>query len=183
MTVREVVLQAARVLELETRIMEYIDDGEDYAEHEAKLLLGCFHAVECNLALNYLPLYAEDTLRTTTGRLEFSAFENSPVKIIGVTDENGDPVQYTLYPKYLKTKVGTMSVTYTYTPSEKTWEEESDFSSLMPDRVLVYGILAEYCLIVGRYDDAAEWDKKYKAEVESVFKKRTCQRLSSRRWV
>ena len=183
MLVREVIMQAAQVLGIEKGILSYLDGDDEIYEKDLKQLLGCFHGVECSLALNYLPLYAEDTLHTTTGRIEYESLRYSPVLIISVTDEQGNPVPYTLYPTYIKLKAGTWKVTYTYTPMEKGVGEECDFTLLVSDRMLVYGVLAEYCLAEGRYEDAAEWDKKYKAEIESIFRKRTCQRISSRRWV
>ena len=183
MTVRDMILHAARILGIEQGVIAYWDDEEYTYEKDAKLLESCFYSVENNLALNYIPLYAEDTLHTSTGRLEYSALEYSPVRIVSVTNEKDEAVPYTIYPKYLKTQLGTFKVTYTYLPPQKELDDMSEFSLLISDMMLVYGILAEYCLAEGRYEDAAEWDKKYKAEIESIFRKRTCQRIRSRRWV
>ena len=145
MKVKDIVLAAAKALGLYDGVVAYFDNGEETLKREAELLLACFNRVECSLALEYLPLYAEDELLTVTERLEFSSFTYSPVRILSVEDGEGNPVKYKLYPKYLKAQAGHCKVTYTYTPNEKGIEEESDFSLLTSETLFVHGVLAEYC--------------------------------------
>ena len=183
MKVKEIVVAAAKALGIEKGISDYLSGVDATMEREEKLLENCFNLVECGLALDYLPLYAEDTLRTTTERLEYSSFTYPPVRVLSVTDLKGNPVAYTVYSKYLKVTPGTLRVVYTYTPAAKEAEDESDFGVLASKHLLVYGVLAEYCLAEGRMEEAAEWDKKYKAAIKSAYHERPCQRLSSRRWV
>lgn len=183
MKVKDIVLAAAQTLGLYEGVAAYFDEGKTELEREAKLLLACFNRVECSLALEYLPLYAEDELLAVTNRVEFAALNYSPVRILGVEDGQGNPVNYKLYPKYLKAQAGICKVTYTYTPNEKDIDEESDFSLLAAEPTLVYGVLTEYCTAEGRFEEASVWDKKYKEAVEAAFKTRACKRLSSRRWV
>jgi len=183
MKVKDIVLAAARSLGIYDGVEAYYA-GEDMSlEREGELLLSCFNLVECGLALEYIPLYAEDELLTTINRLEFSALKNNPVRIVEVTDADGNAVSYKVYPKFLKVPAGRCKVTYTYTPNAKTIEDESDFGVLAADSLFVYGILAEFCTAEGRLEEATAWEKKYKQAIESLFKTRTCKRLQSRRWV
>lgn len=183
MKVKDIVLSAAQVLGIQEGVASYFDGSAETFKREGELLLACFNAVECGLALEYLPLYAEDELLTPTKRLEFSSFTYAPVRILNVADQKGNAVAYTLYPKYLNAQVGRLKVTYTYTPDKKDIDGESDFSLLVADTLFVYGVLAEYCMAEGRFEEASEWDKKYKEAIESVIRTRSCKRLSSRRWV
>ncbi|MBQ7948284.1 MAG: hypothetical protein IJ284_00840 [Clostridia bacterium] len=183
MNVKDIVLAAAQSLGIKTGVSAYFDSGDTACEREAELLLSCFNLVESGLALDYLPLYAEDTLRSANGKVEFSSFAYSPVRILDVTDSKGNAVAYTLYAKYLKAQSGTLKITYTYTPNKKGIDEESDFDLLTGDHVFVYGVLAEYCLAENMFEEAAAWDKKFKDSIEVIFHTRKCQRLSSRRWV
>lgn len=183
MKVKDIVFAAAKTLGLYEGVAAYFDEGESTLEREAELLLDCFNRVENSLALEYLPLYAEDELLTVTNRLEFSSFTYAPVRILGVEDAEGNPVKYTLYPKYLKAQVGHCKVTYTYTPDKKEIDGESDFALLTAESLFVYGVLTEYCMAEGRFEESSLWEKKYKEAIEAAFKTRTCKRLSSRRWV
>lgn len=183
MKVKDIVMAAAQALGFAEGVETYFDGKSETLKREAELLLACFNRVECSLALEYLPLYAEDELLTVTERLEFSSFTYSPVRILSVEDGEGNPVKYKLYPKYLKVQAGHCKVTYTYTPNEKGIDEESDFSLLTGDSMFIHGTLAEYCAAEGRFEEAAIWDKKYKEGIEAAFRGKACKRLSSRRWV
>lgn len=183
MKVKDIVLSAAKALGIEKGVSAFFDENNGEFQREAELLLSCFNNVECALALDYIPLYAEDTLRTVTERLDFSAFSHAPVRIVEVKDTEGNLVEFTLFPKYLKAGKGTFRVTYTYTPDAKTIEDESDFGLLSGSSMLVYGLLAEYSLAEGRFQEADQWDKRYKRAIESTYRSRPCKRIESRRWV
>ena len=183
MKVTDVVLSAAQTLGIEAGVSAYYERGEETFKREAELLLACFNRVEGSLALEYIPLYAEDELLTTGDRIEFSSLTYSPVRIVGVEDGAGNPVKYKLYPKYVKAQSGRIKVIYTYTPEEKDVEAESDFSIKINESLFAHGILAEYCMAEGRFEEANYWEKKYKKAIEAVFLGKPCVRLASRRWV
>ena len=183
MKVKDIVLVAARTLGIYHGVSAYFEEEDSSLEREANLLLSCFNRVECALALEYVPLYAEDELLTIADILEFSALNYAPVRILGVTDAEGNPLPYKIYPKYIKVQAGHCKVTYTYTPNEKKIDEESDFGVLSANSLFVYGVLTEYCMAEGRFEESATWEKKYKESIEALFRMRSCKRLKSRRWV
>lgn len=183
MKVKDIILSAATRLGISDGVSAYYENGDGTCEREAELLLSCYNSVEAELALDYLPLHAEEVLRTTTGALQFSVFSHSPVRILSIKNEKGENVEYSIYPKYVKTGAGTYTITYTYTPEKKTIDEEGEFGISMPEQLLLYGVLAEYCMAEGMFEDASAWDKKYKDAIETVYKIGTCTRLQSRRWI
>lgn len=183
MTVRETVLLAAKILGIDEGVNAYFDGESNEMQAQAERLLSAFHLAECSLALDYIPLHAEDEVYAMSGRVDFSALENSPVRILGVTDIYGEPIAYTLYSKYLKTASGVVKVQYTYTPSVKELDDECAFDMLCSDSIVVYGLLAEYCLGVGLVAEAAEWDRKWKDLIATIYHTEKCKRFSSRRWV
>ena len=60
MKVKDIVLVAARTLGIYHGVSAYFEEEDSSLEREANLLLSCFNRVECALALEYVPLYAED---------------------------------------------------------------------------------------------------------------------------
>ena len=183
MKVEEIVLSAAKLLGIYDGVSAYLYDDDENMEREANLLLSCFNLVESALALDYLPLHAEETLRTATGRLEFSSFNYAPIRIVKVADANGNVEPYTLYPQYLKTRAGEWVVTYTYTPNAKEMGDDSDYGFMGASHLFIYGVMAEYCLSEGRLEESTMWEKKFKEAIESIYHTKSCERLSSRRWV
>ena len=183
MKVLDILLEAADLLGIKDGIAAYYSEDSDEFEVQGKQLLTWFHLAECALALEYIPIYAEDDLLTSTGRLEFSDFTYAPVRIVEVRNGADEVIPYTLYPKYLKAEAGRLKVTYCYTPAVKTIEDDSDFAMLTSPLVLVYGTLVQYCLANGMLHEAAVWDKKWKDSVEYLNYTKKCKRLGSRKWI
>ena len=184
MLVKECMELAAVKLGLEDTLQTYFEKlGTEEDNKKAELLLTCFNIVENELALDYFPLLAEDTLVSSGGVIEFSALIKPAVRITKVTDEWGNSVPFQLFPSYLKTQPGKVCVTYTYAPEKKTSSGASDFSSSISARLIAYGMAAEYTMATGLFEDAAVWDKKYKESIRAAYRLQKCERIRSRRWV
>ncbi len=182
MTVKEVVMLAAEELRIASEVAEYFDGISTVGEEKAKLLLTCFNVVENELALDYLPLTAEEKLNSATGQIHFSQLKNSPVRILQVKNANGVTLDFTLFPKYLKTQKGIVYVSYTYTPATKTIDDESDFAINISSRLIAYGIAAEYTMAMGEFGESSLWDKKYKDAIEAAYQMKSGGKIASRRW-
>ena len=183
MTVKKAVLAAATELGIVDEVQAYIDGTSEEGQKQTELLLHCFNIVENELALDYLPLQAEDTFSTNTGVISYQQLLHSAVRILRVTNVDGESVKFFIYPEYLKTQPGEVKVVYTYTPKTKTLTEESDFVLYVSSRLFAYGMAAEYALATGLYEEAAIWDKKYKEAIEATYRTAPCKRIQSRRWV
>ncbi len=183
MTVKELIVAAAISLGIAENVNAYLENGDSVGQKDTERLLECFNLVENELALDYLPLYAEETLQSATGSIDFSALSKAAVRILQVTDEWGNSVKYRLFPDYLKTQPGKLLISYTYTPKRKELGEESDFVLQASSRLFAYGMAAEYSLMTGRYEEAAIWDKKYKEAIDAAYRARPCERIKSRSWV
>lgn len=182
MKVKDIILTAANELGIGTEMAAYYSGSATAGEEDAHLLLHCFNLVENELALDYLPLYAEDTLETTSGQLYYSLLKNTPVRILSVENEQGKSIRFDLYTEHLKTEPGTVKVRYTYTPKKKMISDSSDFTLLASERLIAYGIAAEYTLAMGRFEESAIWDKKYKEAINAAYALRPTKKMRSRRW-
>ena len=183
MKVKDIILMAADLLGIKSGIVEYFNEDDWSMEKQAERLLASFHLAECSLALDYVPLHREDQVYAMAGKVEYSDLTASPVRILGVTDIYGEPIAYTQYSKYLKTTPGVVLVHYTYTPRVKGIDDDTDFDLLSSDSVLVYGTLSEYCLGEGLITEAAEWERKWKDLIATIYHTGKCKRLGSRRWI
>ncbi len=183
-TVKDAIKEAAQLLGISQEVERYLE-GEASSEGEegVKLLLRCFQRVENELALDYLPLLAEDEIVSSTGVVRYSDLHDEPARILCVENEWGDSIKYKLFPTYLKAAAGKIKVIYAYAPTEKEVEDDSEYTTLVSQRLLVYGMAAEYSLAVGELTAASVWDKKYKEGIRAACKSSPCKRLRSRRWI
>ncbi len=183
-TVRDAVLTAAEMLGLDESVRAYLDgESNPEGEEDTKRLLSCFQTVENELALDYLPLTAEEIVVTADGRIPYAQFTRSIAQVLCVEDEWGDSLKYKLFPAHLETQAGKVRVFYAYTPAKKTLEDASDFQTGASLRLFGYGIAAEYALAAGELTSASAWDVKYKNAIRAAYRIRPCKKIKSRRWV
>ena len=182
MTVKEIILAAASELGIFKEVEGYFTYNSANGEEQAKALLRAFNLVENEIAMDYLPLLAEEEMQSDTGAIHYSSLSREPVRVIGVWDEWDNPVAFTLFPDYLKTQPGKVRVRYTYLPKEKTFQDESDFTLQASVRLFAYGVAAEYSLASGFFEEAAVWDKKYKDAIKAAYSAKPPRRIRSRRW-
>ena len=182
MTVKDVIALAAEELGIGDVVKAYLGGDKSQGEAETKALLRCFNLVENEVALDYLPLFAEDTVFTETGAVEYSALTKEAVRILSVKDSSGNSVKYKIFPSYLSAQAGELVIRYTYTPTAKTLDDESDFLLLVSDRLLAYGMAAEYCFSCGLYDEGEAWNKKYKDALKAAYRAKPAKVMRSRRW-
>ncbi len=182
-TVKEALRAAADHLGMYERIEGYLNGTSSDAATEVEALLRCFNIVESELAFDYLPLYAEETVESETGVVPYAQLSGSVVRVVNVEDEWGNQAPFRLFPTYLKTQGGRLKIRYTYSPTKKNLNDESDYHLHVSARLFGYGIAAEYSLALGLFEESAVWDKKYKDAIAAVYNVKPCRVIRSRRWV
>lgn len=183
MTVLETIKATATALGIAKEVNDYLEGVSTDGEADTNALLRCFNIVENELALDYLPLTCEESFETDTGVLYFSELSRGVVRLLKITDESGEELSFRLFPEYVKTQAGTITVRYTYAPKEKTFLDDSDFTLYASVRLFVYGMAAEFSLAKGLFEEAAVWDAKYKEAIAAAYRSRPCKKIRSRRWV
>lgn len=182
MTVKEVLLTAAFELGMADGVQAYLDGTSQESKAEVESLLKCYNLVENELALDYLPITAEDEVWTDTGVVYFSELAQRVVRIVRITDAWGNETPFTLYPEYVKTQPGRVKISYTYVPKEKTLDAECEHMRYVSERLMAYGIATEYALASGLFEEAAVWDKKYKDAIAAAYRAKPKAKIHSRRW-
>lgn len=161
-------------------------EAERTAEEEEaiKTMLYCFNAVENELARSYFPLINGESIEAVSGKVNFSDFSYSPVKITAVKC-GGKPVQYSLKPQYIATDADSVWVEYWYVPAVKTIDDDSEYDGTEVGELLVaYGAASEYCLINGESSAAELWESKYRDAIDKSRRTHRRKRfIPPRRWV
>ena len=152
---------------------------------EAAALLRCYRLVENEVALDHLPLRAQDTLLPVDGYVQFSDFSHSPVDVIEVRDAQGSKTEFEVLASrlYVGTGSGSVTIEYTYVPEQPKISDETAFSDKVSARLLAFGVANEYLLTAGRYAEAAVWEKKYRDALAAAGLSRRKLCVRARRWV
>lgn len=184
--VKDTMILAAQMLGIDETVESYLQGQTTImGERETEVLLRCFQTVENEIAIDYIPLIDEVEITTATGVISYADFPHSLASILSVTDERGEPVQYHIYAAYLQLEAfkGKVRIVYTYVPTEKTVDGESDFTFGASKRLIAYGMAAEYALITGELTAANAWSVKYKEALAAAQKLPKVGKIQSRRWI
>ncbi|MBO5328015.1 MAG: hypothetical protein J6B04_02440 [Clostridia bacterium] len=169
MLVKNVIISALTALERHD-ICSCLKDGASLSVENAQTvetLMHCYNAVEDELARLYFPLIDEYETETDNGEVQYADFPNVPIKILAIT-ANGKKVKFKLSVKHLKTCAKNVRVRYAYSPKKKTIEEQCEVLNTVGERLISYGVLAEYCLICGLLESAESWESKYREEIRAL---------------
>ena len=184
MKVESVVFLAADFLGLRDcveRVLEGDWEGNDYIIYTG--LLRWYNLVETEVATDYLPLVCEEIVVCEDGKVAYEKFSRKPAYIIGAFDNYGEKVKIRLFPTYFAAAKGTYTVRYAALPIEKTIDDECEWALPITERVIAYGLAAEYCIQNGLYAEQAVWEKKFKSGLAAACKQRGGKTVKVGGWV
>lgn len=144
-------------------------------------LIECTNLVLCELAEEYLPLTTKETLFVNE-IVPYTQFCKSPLQIISAY-QNGN-IKYVYRPNGVDFGVtGNVDVEYSYRPENKEFLDEVEIGSgQLSERILAYGVCAEYCLLSGDYEESQIWDKRYKDNLLGALSKKSEMTVKNRKW-
>ncbi len=165
MTVKEIIKQSAIFLNA-NEIVNYLVKGtaENFSNllEEVNLLVNCYNVVAEEIASSHCRFKAVESFSPKNNRVTLGEFLYNPLAIINVFDKNGVKVNANILPTEIITDLPFITVEYYYIPSIKTLDDISDFKdTFIKKRTLAYGIVTEYLLIKGSYEEASLWHEKY----------------------
>lgn len=187
MKVKDVICEALRLVG-RNDAADAISAGSELTDEVARLNRACLtylNAVFDELARGYFPLDAEEDMSSRNGTFPFSGFSRKPLEIKRVT-EGGKPVKWHISPDYLIASGNNIRVYYTYVPSPLTAADECEYPVFaVGERLIEYGIAAEYFLVLGDATSSAVWEDKYRREIENLlFRSPVVKgRIPPRRWI
>lgn len=144
-----------KVKEVIDKCIELLD--VDYTKED---LLECFNVIENELALDYLPLY--HTHKCNSTKVYYTELEYNPVRIVSCN------CKFKLYPEFITSKEVITEVVYSYTPNAKTMYDECSYDEKFLN-CLTYGMITEYFIRQGFFEEAILWGRRYKNELQAWY--------------
>lgn len=186
MTVKEVIIETLRLVGRED-VADAVSAGGQLDEEMTRLkraFITYLNAVLDELARGYFPLdYVED-MSAEDGRYAFTAFSKPPLKIRKVIC--GDKkVRWRLSPDALVADSPEITVTYEYAPSALSEDDEFSYPVFaVGERLVSYGMAAEYYLVMGDASASELWENRYRSEIELLLSHSNVRgRIPPRRWI
>ncbi|MDD3831558.1 MAG: hypothetical protein PHW00_02750 [Clostridia bacterium] len=152
------------------------------ANKPLSLLVSCANIVLAEIANEYVPLVYKEDVNCVNGTVAYSTFAKDMLSVLRISDSNGARVRYRYRPDGIdidSNKVCT--VVYSYRPIYADFLDDVQVGkSVITERIIAFGTIAEYYLLTGKYEDAVLWDKRYKDSLLAVSGKKGEIRVKSR---
>lgn len=126
---------------------------------DTAVLKRCANLVLGNVAANYIDCEAVQAFTVNNERINYSEFSKTFLKVKSVKIGNS-LVDYSLFVDYVAVPNGKVVVTYCYVPFFLSDTEEIVVPGLS-EQCFVYGVLTEYAIISGMYNEAKVWGEKF----------------------
>lgn len=183
MKVKNVVAGAARLI-LRGELADKIENGTTLTteeQNEVNQLIRAYNLTLNEVATEYLSLTAEEMLLGK--EILFSSLNHPPLKIVSVTDARGEKVAFTVLADRIKLyKFGKYTVRYDYIPQNKVLTDDFDYEkSKVGERAFIYGVASEFCIMAGRYEEAANYRSKFEKAATSPLS-RGGKKIKGRIW-
>ena len=174
MKIKDVVKTTALLLGKEKLYMALLsENGIDSTDNEilalADVMTRLSNLVITELATSYILMKKREKVNFVGGAINYSNLSETPIKILGVYDANGNSYTFTVHPDRLTAPTNCAIIEYAYKPANYDLDSvigynESDLSL----RTLALGLAAECCIVEGRFDEAVMWHKRFEESVERI---------------
>ena len=182
MKVLDVILTAVKILG-DDNLYQYLSDENSQVvgyENDSDLLLVAYNQALTSLSA-YFPFSYSETFSPENGAIKYEKFTYNPYKILSVTPKNS----YSKF-KILPTEIlcdSDILVEYNYFIESQSCEDEFPYSnSVVNGLTISYGILAEYLLYKGRYDESLTYNDKFISAIKSLASYKKKSKIKSREW-
>lgn len=170
-----------------SEIVEGIDNGVTEASNlvvkTINTLVDLTNLVISELSTTYVPLVCSEKVKVVNGQVTYGSLKNKALRIRDVYLTDGQEIMYKKYFDHISVSADTVVVEYEYLPVTYGLTDEIDYKEKdVTVRTLAYGVLAEFSISEGRFDEAVTWHKRYvDALAESCFPKNS--QIKNRDWL
>lgn len=131
-------------------------------DEEINTIIKCINMIVSEIASDYMPIVHSEKIQTVAGAIPYDALSKKLINLKKVS-KNGSKIVAKMYPNEILTKEsGYVDVEYYFMPNEITLGDKIELSPRVTTLLLTNGVLGEYCLLQGRYEDSMFYDKRYR---------------------
>jgi hypothetical protein len=185
MIVKDLIVDAMRLVgRVDAAEIMSTDDKDEEVTRLEYTMLYCFNAVMDELARGYFPVKTTQAMTSQIGQFAFADFEHKPIKVVRVLCD-GRKTDWRLFPEFIKTRETSVTIEYEYVPDKAAEDDEFYYpDASVGERLVTFGMAAEYLLICGEVESANCWEARYRTEIDRLLSLRTVkERIMPRRWL
>ena len=179
MTIKDILRTGASMIGRDD-VVEYIDGSAQNVGEQTmptiNLMVNLINLVISELSATFIPMINSETVNVENGKIYYAKLKENAIKIIDVYDIDGKELSAKYTAEYIVVSGDKAIVEYEYAPSNYGLTDTIGYSAKdVSLSTLAYGLIAEYSISQGCFDEAVMWHKRY---VESVMAMRKVKNVT-----
>lgn len=158
-----------KVEDILTEVLVRLGDKDKYDinnlphdDSEINTIIKCINMIISEIASDYIPVETEEEVEVVNGVIPYEILSKRLINLKNIS-KNTSKIGAKMYPEHIAVKAdGIVKVNYLYLPEEVKLGDKIELSPKVTVMLLTYGVLGEYCLLQGRYEDSMLFDKRYR---------------------
>ena len=190
MTVFDVIRQVLLYLNepelCDTVLLGGTEEPTDQQKEKVNLLINCVNDSIQTIATMYFPLKKEEVVTSANGIYSFDLFSKPLLDILKVMDSRlRYTVDFSMFADHFESKVGSLLVVYTYLPTDVEFvaDKLEIVENKVTARMVAMSVMSKYYMILGMYQDAANWEEMFERAVLVAKRRKDNIVLKKRRWI
>ena len=174
MTVKDILKTSASMIGRDD-VVEYINGSVQNIGEQTmptiNLMVNLINLVISELSATFIPMINSETVNVENGKIYYSKLKENAIKIINVYDTDGRELSAKYTAEYIDVAGGKVIVEYEYAPSNYGLTDTIGYSAKdVSLSTLAYGLIAEYSISQGCFDEAVMWHKRCVEAVTAMRK-------------
>ena len=146
-------------------------------ETSFSILRRCANLVLANIAANHRDCEATQTFDVRDGKIEYKDFYKTFLRVKSVSSGT-----YSLFIDFMQVPNGQVEVTYFYIPAFTDDLEEVIHIPNLAEKTFIYGVITEYALISGMFNEAKVWNERFEAGLFGTNERVKRLKVPAPRW-
>lgn len=170
MNIKDVIKTSALLLNRED-VVNYLNLGQGDLETLSTVnkLTSLVNLVISELASTYVPMIKVEQVVVKNGNVLYTNLSERVLGIVDVRDTNNVQLNFEVKANGIEVKAERVVVEYEFLPPNFDLGDIVNFSNARVDeRVLSYGLIAEFCITEGRFEEAVTWHKRFVEELSLI---------------
>ncbi len=183
MKLREVVDKAVFYLGLSDELILEGSNATPETNKKIATLIRCANVIQGEIASDYIPLIAKETVTSDNYELQYSYFSRRLISINSCLYK-GRKIKFKVYPTYLEvSENGEIEVQYNYLPEDIGLDDDVPYLATLSPSTFAYGIAGEYAIVNKMYEEAILFERRFKEGMVSDTSIKNATYVKERRWI
>ena len=173
MKIKDVIIATSTYLGVKKIVDYFLDENaliDQTLQNKIDVMVRLTNLVISELATGYMPMITSQQV-SGQSKIKISSLENRLLEVVSVKDANGNQIDYKISGEYIDCKKVAEVINYSFIPPTYDVNQEIEcLDGKITAGILSFGVLAEYCIVEWRFEEAVMWRERFILAIKEIKK-------------